>query len=744
MKFLPVILVLALAGLACADTGGEIADGINNVICLFVRLIWLVTGSLMALVIIFAGVKWLVSGDDAGARASAKTFIISAFVGLIIIFTAVPVVDYVVGGILGYEFACGFFPEDISPDFLNEEGTGPSGDDRFVVQSVNPLVPSGGAVLGFKDVSYGFSGSGGLFACFKVSNTGGYPADISDLAADLYGSVSLVSSGDCSCGEDLLGAGDSVNVVCGMGSGLPEDVRSDPGSYELYVRAGGTESSYGLNELAADPDCTGTVPEEKLYVQSSDERPDARINAGDGFSDSADVVLGSGKTVILHTDFRGGLSTYSWSIDGVTIPEHLVDKFNKQAVPLNSDEIKAVFKDPGSYTIRATVVGTESQTTYIADPVTLNVLSPADARAGLTKWGDPKKFPKKVDVALGSTDVVLLYAVWEGEERLGYRWIFPWTFTGRDLVEDDMENTQAVPLNKDALPKEQGEYTVTLEVTLDGKTYEDTVTINVREEDYVPPGADAKIGPIDKPASTFKDTVEYVIGSGGTVLLYADRIQGSRTLTYEWTFPWTFKGRDGINDDVESGQVVPLPAGVLPSTPGTYRISFTLTDDYGAVYEEDVWIKAVTETIEQRIAKRIHYYVNLERTSRGLVALNWDNRLAAIASGHSREMAAYHYLSHTSSRTGSFSSRYSAAGYSCRVSTGGENILYNGPQYRDQLEEAHIDAVAKYSVQEQWMKSSGHRANILRPFWINEGIGVAFGRHPSANYPVVYATQNFC
>ncbi|MBN2250882.1 MAG: hypothetical protein JW724_02255 [Candidatus Altiarchaeota archaeon] len=127
-RFLSIVLFLTLAGTAYADAGGDIAEEINNVICLFVRLIWMVTGSLMALVIIFAGVKWLVSGEDAGARASAKTFIISAFVGLIIVFTAVPVVDYLVGGILGYGFSCGFFPEVDFSAYVSGVRDGSSGE----------------------------------------------------------------------------------------------------------------------------------------------------------------------------------------------------------------------------------------------------------------------------------------------------------------------------------------------------------------------------------------------------------------------------------------------------------------------------------------------------------------------------------------------------------------------------------------------------------------------------------------
>jgi uncharacterized protein YkwD len=42
----------------------------------------------------------------------------------------------------------------------------------------------------------------------------------------------------------------------------------------------------------------------------------------------------------------------------------------------------------------------------------------------------------------------------------------------------------------------------------------------------------------------------------------------------------------------------------------------------------------------------------------------------------------------------------------------------------------------------QWMNSTGHRENILRPFWESEGIGVAI--EDVNGKTRVYATQNFC
>ena len=77
------------------------ASGINCVLCRVANLIFLIVAALAAIVIILAGLKWLTSGDDPGARNAAKTAIVSAFVGIVIIFVAVFVVSWVMQGLGG-------------------------------------------------------------------------------------------------------------------------------------------------------------------------------------------------------------------------------------------------------------------------------------------------------------------------------------------------------------------------------------------------------------------------------------------------------------------------------------------------------------------------------------------------------------------------------------------------------------------------------------------------------------------
>ena len=152
-----------------------------------------------------------------------------------------------------------------------------------------------------------------------------------------------------------------------------------------------------------------------------------------------------------------------------------------------------------------------------------------------------------------------------------------------------------------------------------------------------------------------------------------------------------------------------------------------------------------------RLEKKIHDLINRERKARRLAPLSWDGPLAAIARGHSGDMAKRDYFSHDSPEGRQFHDRYSKAAYRCALRVGdiiyggAENLargtLYasittvNGVQYFDWKSE---DKIAADAV-EGWMASRGHRTNILTPHWKHEGIGVVVA--PDRK---VYVTENFC
>ena len=151
------------------------------------------------------------------------------------------------------------------------------------------------------------------------------------------------------------------------------------------------------------------------------------------------------------------------------------------------------------------------------------------------------------------------------------------------------------------------------------------------------------------------------------------------------------------------------------------------------------------------LALRIHAHINEERTKQGLSALAWDKALSRIAASHSRDMATRKYLAHDSPEGQGFPHRYRQAAYTCRIRIGrtihggAENIalnhLYNSVTTVNGI--AHYDwnsseKIARKAL-EGWMKSPGHRKNILAPHWKREGIGVKIA--PDGK---VYITQNFC
>jgi uncharacterized protein YkwD len=129
---------------------------------------------------------------------------------------------------------------------------------------------------------------------------------------------------------------------------------------------------------------------------------------------------------------------------------------------------------------------------------------------------------------------------------------------------------------------------------------------------------------------------------------------------------------------------------------------------------------AGNETTAQKLTGDLFDRLNAERAARGLAALKWDGDLAQLAADWSAHMAS----------TGNFSHRDLGAAGSLpgmsKFSALGENIAWveGYPNMGNQL---HVG----------WMKSEGHRANMLQRGFDSVGIAVVCsgGR--------AWATQNF-
>jgi len=133
---------------------------------------------------------------------------------------------------------------------------------------------------------------------------------------------------------------------------------------------------------------------------------------------------------------------------------------------------------------------------------------------------------------------------------------------------------------------------------------------------------------------------------------------------------------------------------------------------------------------ETRVERLIAEEVNDRRVERGLEPLAYDESLAAVAAGHSRDMHERDYFAHEAPDGARVDDRYARMGIDCN---GGENIYLTRAGGLAASERTLADHVVR-----EWMNSEGHREAILRDRYTGQGIGIVVADG------AVYATQNFC
>jgi uncharacterized protein YkwD len=123
---------------------------------------------------------------------------------------------------------------------------------------------------------------------------------------------------------------------------------------------------------------------------------------------------------------------------------------------------------------------------------------------------------------------------------------------------------------------------------------------------------------------------------------------------------------------------------------------------------------------------------NAERSQRGLVSLRENVKLRSAASRHSSDMVRDGYFAHTTPDGDTFVDRISAAGYMKRTAgwSLGENLAWGTG-----------DVGTPRGVHDAWMRSRGHRANILRASYRELGIGVSSGVPKDAGVGATYTTD---
>lgn len=121
-------------------------------------------------------------------------------------------------------------------------------------------------------------------------------------------------------------------------------------------------------------------------------------------------------------------------------------------------------------------------------------------------------------------------------------------------------------------------------------------------------------------------------------------------------------------------------------------------------------------------ADQVVALVNAERTRHGLSPLRSDARLTTAAAQHSAQMAARGAMAHEGIGDGTPSERLAAAGV---------------PRGRS-AENVAMGQQSPESVVDSWLRSPGHRANILDPKLTRIGVAVAVGADGAP-----YWTQSF-
>lgn len=156
------------------------------------------------------------------------------------------------------------------------------------------------------------------------------------------------------------------------------------------------------------------------------------------------------------------------------------------------------------------------------------------------------------------------------------------------------------------------------------------------------------------------------------------------------------------------------------------------------------------------LEQSVHNLINQERKSAQLNPLAWNEPLASLAQAHSVDMLENGYFAHNSLDGKTPTDRANEAGFECSVfsegrqRTGiGENILTASTYHSIEVTELNGVETSRYNWKTQdeladeivttWMNSRGHRLNILRSDYTQQGLGAVTGSEQR-----IYITQNFC
>ncbi len=129
------------------------------------------------------------------------------------------------------------------------------------------------------------------------------------------------------------------------------------------------------------------------------------------------------------------------------------------------------------------------------------------------------------------------------------------------------------------------------------------------------------------------------------------------------------------------------------------------------------------------LEKKAFALINDIRRMNGLKELAWNDDVARIARQHSGSMAEKTFFSHRGVDGSMVSDRADAVGLN-KWQAIGENIAYNRGYAKP----------TEFAV-ECWMKSQGHRENLLDARWKESGIGIAVASDGSYYFTQVFLVR---
>jgi uncharacterized protein YkwD len=132
-----------------------------------------------------------------------------------------------------------------------------------------------------------------------------------------------------------------------------------------------------------------------------------------------------------------------------------------------------------------------------------------------------------------------------------------------------------------------------------------------------------------------------------------------------------------------------------------------------------------------QVRRTVLCLLNRERARRNLPRLRTSDRLAKAAARHSRDMVKRRYFNHVSPGGSTMVRRIRATGWlrGARSYSFAENIAWGSG-----------DHATPASIVDGWMRSPGHRNNILQRRFTQLGVGVALGS-PESRAGATYTTN---